>query len=88
MEQDNFPRRSRSQTFRWVSVASFVVASALLLFFGQVLAASVLATMGLSRLLEATRLDERSAVAKRLISVLAMVSAVLAVIYLYTILFT
>lgn len=44
--------------------------------------------MGLAMLVEATRLDERSGLARRLGLILVMVSAVLAMIYAYTSLFT
>ncbi|CAN5512639.1 hypothetical protein BH24ACT22_BH24ACT22_12820 [soil metagenome] len=88
MEQDNSTRRGSSQVYRWVIVAGYAVCAGFLVALGQVLVASVFATMGLAMLVEATRLDERSALARRLGLILVMVSAVLAVIYAYTSLFT
>ena len=47
------------------------------------LAPAVLAAKGLSMLVEATRLDERPAAARRLGVILAIISALLAIVYLY-----
>ncbi len=85
MTQEDRPTRQRSsQTFRWV----VVVASAVLVVFwlvdGQLLLASMWATFFSGMLVEATRLDERSAAAKRLSQVLVVVFAALSLFYLYT----
>lgn len=65
-------------------VVGFACTSVSFLILGQFLPASIFMAMGLSMLVEATRLDERSAMGKQLGLVFVGVSALLAVIYLYS----
>ncbi len=87
MNRDLPIRSSEAQTFRWVAVGGFACTSVFFLILGQFLLASILMVMGSSMLVEATRLDERSAMGKRLGLVFVGVSALLAVIYLYSTIF-
>ncbi|MGB3632747.1 MAG: hypothetical protein WA982_01770 [Rubrobacteraceae bacterium] len=88
MNRDRPIRSSEAQTFRWVAVGGFACTSVLFLILGQFLLASIFMVMGLGMLVEATRLDERSMLVKRLGLVLVVVSGALAVIYFYTVIFS
>ena len=88
MNQDRSIRSNEAQAFRWVAVGGFILVSALQVFTGQFLTASVFVLMGLGMLVEAMRLDERSALVKRLSLVLVMALGALTLIYLYTLIFS
>ena len=83
-QEDRPTRQSRSQTFRWVAVVASAVTVVFWLVDGQLLLASMWAAFFSGMLVEATRLDERSAAAKRLGQVLAVIFAALSVFYFYT----
>ena len=84
-QEDRPTRQSGSHTRRWVAVAASAVAVVFSLVDGQLLLASMWAALGLGILVEATRLDERSAAAKRLGQVLTVLFVALCVFYLYSI---
>jgi hypothetical protein len=76
--------QSRSQTFLWVAVVAFAAAVVFSPADGQLPLASMWAALVLGLLAEATRLDERSAVCKRIDQVLTILFAALFVLYFYT----
>ena len=88
MEQDraSASRRRMLRVTSWVvvAVAAFLAVGALT--EGRLLPGVLWTGLGLSNLLTATGLDERSAALKRLGQVLSVLVLVLALVYLFTIL--
>ena len=86
MTQEDHPsRQRRPQTFRWVAIVGGTFAGVFALVDGQLLLTSMWAAFLSGMLVEATGLDERSSVAKRIGQALTVIFAALSVFYFYTV---